>query len=90
MLVLALVMSESVIDSLQLGIASTISATFLKGYSMWFARAVVVLINIIIVPFALATTTCCHSCSPPTCSCRPQGAVENDAYLRMLTYADLC
>jgi hypothetical protein len=84
-LVLALVMSESAIDSLQLGIASTIrykstgllvqkylltgtkvrtltqlgiaatiSATFLKGYSMWVSRAVVVVINIIIVPFALA------------------------------------
>jgi len=53
-LVLALIMSESAIDSLQNGISATISSTFLRGYSIWYARGIVVLINIIIVPFALA------------------------------------
>jgi len=53
-LILALVMSESAIDSLQNGISATISSTFLRGKPIMYARAIVVLINIIIVPFALA------------------------------------
>lgn len=53
-LVLALVMSESAIDSLQNGISATISTTFLRGYDMMYARGVVLAINIVIVPFALA------------------------------------
>ena len=53
-LVLALVMSESAIDSLQNGIAATISSTFLRGKPIVWARTIVVLINVLIVPFALA------------------------------------
>jgi hypothetical protein len=53
-LILALVMSESAIDSLQNGIAATISSTFLRGRPMYFARITVVLINVVIIPFALA------------------------------------
>jgi hypothetical protein len=53
-LVLALVMSESAIDSLQNGIAATISSTFLRGRPMHYARITVVLINVVIIPFALA------------------------------------
>jgi hypothetical protein len=53
-LVLALVMSESAIDSLQNGISATISSTFLRGRPMHYARITVVLINVVIIPFALA------------------------------------
>ena len=53
-LILALVMSESAIDSLQNGISATISSTFLHGKPLMYARVVVLLINIIIIPFALA------------------------------------
>ena len=53
-LILALVMSESAIDSLQNGISATISSTFLRGKPLIYARVVVLLINIIIIPFALA------------------------------------
>jgi len=53
-LVLALIMSESAIDSLQNGISATISSTFLRGRPINWARAIVLLINIIVVPFALA------------------------------------
>ena len=53
-LVLALIMSESAIDSLQNGISATISSTFLRGRPVNWARAIVLLINIIVVPFALA------------------------------------
>ena len=50
-LVLALIMSESAIDSLQNGISATISTTFLRGKtdSMKYARGMVLVINIIIV-----------------------------------------
>lgn len=48
-------MSESAIDSLQNAIGCTLTSTFLpRGYSIWWARAMVLVINIIIVPFALA------------------------------------
>ena len=53
-LVLALIMSESAIDSLQNGISATISSTFLRGRPINWARAIVLLINIIVVTFALA------------------------------------
>lgn len=53
-LILALVMSESAIDSLQNGISATISTTFLRGKPLLYARAVVLVINVIIIPFALA------------------------------------
>jgi hypothetical protein len=53
-LILALVMSESAIDSLQNGISATISSTILRGKPLSWARGVVVLINVLIVPFALA------------------------------------
>eukprot|EP00960_Hanusia_phi_P059443 764166-Hanusia_phi.AAC.1 len=53
-LVLAAVMNESAIDSLQNGLAATISSHFLRGKPLMWARACVLVINIIIVPFALA------------------------------------
>jgi SSS family solute:Na+ symporter len=52
-LMLALVMSESAIDSLQNGITATLASTFLRGKPIMWARILCVLINILIIPFAL-------------------------------------
>jgi len=45
-LVLAITMNESAIDSLQNGLAASISAHFFKGMSVWYARLAVALVNI--------------------------------------------
>lgn len=54
-LILALVMSESAIDSLQNGITATIATLpFMRGKPVALARVIVLLVNVVIVPFALA------------------------------------
>ncbi|EKX40511.1 hypothetical protein GUITHDRAFT_75395, partial [Guillardia theta CCMP2712] len=53
-LVLAAVMNESAIDSVQNGLAATISTQFLRGKPLIWARGCVLVITVIIVPFALA------------------------------------
>jgi Na+/proline symporter len=45
-LILAITMNESAIDSLQNGLAASISAHFFKGMSVWYARLAVALVNI--------------------------------------------
>jgi len=74
-LVLAVTMNESAIDSLQNGLAASISAHFFKGMNIWYARVAVLLVNVplIIIGFQnfkvlnlfLVTNLLCTCCALP-------------------------